>query len=39
MFRLVRFFRSCFTRSPTPCRLQDDILRDIGIARVTAEFP
>lgn len=39
MFRLVRFFGSCFARSPVPCRLRDDVLRDIGLGRITAEFP
>jgi hypothetical protein len=39
MFRLVRFFKSCFAQRSLPCRLQDDILRDIGVGRIAAEFP
>jgi hypothetical protein len=39
MFRLVSFFRSCFAHRALPCRLQDEVLRDIGIGRITAEFP
>lgn len=39
MFRLVGFFKSYFARPQMPCRLEDDLLRDIGIGRITAEFP
>lgn len=39
MFNLVGFFKLYFARRPQPCRLQDDTLRDIGIGRITAEFP
>jgi hypothetical protein len=39
MFELFGFFKSYFAQRALPCRLQDDILRDIGIGRITAEFP
>jgi hypothetical protein len=39
MVRLVGFLKSCFGGAATPCRLQDDLLRDIGVGRITAEFP
>jgi hypothetical protein len=37
--RLVNFFKLYFVGAPVPCRLQDDLLRDIGVGRITAEFP
>jgi len=37
MDRLVSLFKLVFTRN-VPCRLEDNLLRDIGIGRVSAEF-
>ncbi len=39
MFRVIGFFRSYFAGAPAPCRLHDDVLRDIGVGRISAEFP
>ena len=37
MVRLVSLFRFAFKRE-IPCRLEDKLLRDIGIGRIAAEF-
>ena len=37
MIRLVSLFKLAFKRD-IPCRLEDKLLRDIGIGRVAAEF-
>jgi hypothetical protein len=39
MFRVIGFLRSYFIGARIPCRLDDELLRDIGVGRITAEFP